>query len=100
MLEAEVVGFAGTLGFWFALGLASPRLFLTQMSAIFKVKGGKKKEPNPGESLSVRAHPIAVPGGGVGRGGTGRAGTSSPRPSVLRDYAGGILASVTLKGAF
>lgn len=46
MLEAEVVGFAGTLGFWFALGLASPRLFLTQMSAIFKVKGGKKKEPN------------------------------------------------------
>lgn len=47
----------------------------------------------------MRAHPIAMPGGSVGRGGIGRAGTSSPRTSVLRDYAGGILTSVTPKGA-
>lgn len=44
-VEAEVVGFAASLSFWFALGLASPRLFPTQMSCVFCSRGKKLSNP-------------------------------------------------------
>lgn len=43
---AEVVGSAASLGFWFALGLASPELFPTQMSFVFSARSSVPEEKN------------------------------------------------------
>lgn len=45
-VEAEVVGSAVSLSFWFALGLASPRLFPTQMSSVFSARSSVPEEKN------------------------------------------------------
>lgn len=45
-VEAEVVGFAASLSFWFALGLASPKLFPTQMSSVVSARSSVPEKKN------------------------------------------------------
>ena len=55
--EAEVVGSAASLSFCFALGLASPKLFPTQMSSVFSARSSVPDKKTcqtrwPGQPLS------------------------------------------------